>query len=387
MNNLATLIFLVSMASSVCAQIPTGWPKQPTFLSTPYYVYNHQVIPTQPKAPVLHQNDPFTPQRDATVSVLLRELKEMSKRLAETNVMVENVKKETAKDLSDLRNELAEMKKLAEGSQSQSNDNCQKVADLKSQAELLAAHFDNFTMDSDDEFNPLASFCNRLQLTHVNNTLSSDVDDAKLKLRALTTKFAMSTAPKTIGKIPNSCADLLLLGYTRNGIYSVMGNKQVESVYCDFTKNSSDADFQTAIGIVDTKTMRVSFHAQRVADYTAIGTTIPFDVLRTNEGDAMSETGIFITPTPGTYFFAFSGIGLGSSLARVDMEKMAATQTDWIRVGRGYASAGNYETFSFNTILRLNKGDKIRLILVEGKIHDLPWRFTNFVGTLLNEDL
>lgn len=37
-------------------------------------------------------------------------------------------------------------------------------------------------------------------------------------------------------KIPTSCRDLQLMGHTKNGLYSVMGSKQVETVYCDFAK-------------------------------------------------------------------------------------------------------------------------------------------------------
>ncbi|KAI9563455.1 hypothetical protein GHT06_010918 [Daphnia sinensis] len=367
MNNLATLILSVLMASSVFAQIPTGWPKQTTFLSAPYYVYNHQVIPTQPKAPVLHQNDPFTPQRDAIVSVLLRELKEMSKRLAETNVVVENVK-----------NELAQLKKMAgaEGSKGQSNGNGQSVTEIKSQAELIA--FANITVDSDDKATPSARFCNCLRLTYVTNTLTDDLAEEKLKLSALSTKFDVSTAPTTIDKIPESCADLKSLGHHRSGIYSVMGVNQVESVYCDFTKSDTD-DFQKMIGIVDTKTMRVYFHAQRTSDYDLVDTVIPFDELRTNDGDAMTTEGVFTAPTPGTYFFAYSGIGLNDNNARVDMEMKAEADAEWSRVGRGYAAAGSYETYSLQSTLRLGKGDQIRLYLAEGKIHDASFRYTNFV--------
>ena len=36
--------------------------------------------------------------------------------------------------------------------------------------------------------------------------------------------------------LPTSCKDLLLIGHTLNGFYSVMGSAMMESVYCDFTK-------------------------------------------------------------------------------------------------------------------------------------------------------
>ena len=42
--------------------------------------------------------------------------------------------------------------------------------------------------------------------------------------------------------MPTSCKDLSMIGHTLNGLYSVMGvKKQVESVYCDFTKTPSDS--------------------------------------------------------------------------------------------------------------------------------------------------
>ena len=40
--------------------------------------------------------------------------------------------------------------------------------------------------------------------------------------------------------IPKSCADLRYMGHTSNGLYLIMGTKQVETVYCDFTVLPSD---------------------------------------------------------------------------------------------------------------------------------------------------
>jgi hypothetical protein len=38
-----------------------------------------------------------------------------------------------------------------------------------------------------------------------------------------------------------ACEDLWLIGHTLNGLYSVMGAKMVENIYCDFTKLPSDS--------------------------------------------------------------------------------------------------------------------------------------------------
>jgi hypothetical protein len=39
---------------------------------------------------------------------------------------------------------------------------------------------------------------------------------------------------------PTSCADLWRNGFVTNGLYSIKGSKQVEKVYCDFTKLPSE---------------------------------------------------------------------------------------------------------------------------------------------------
>jgi hypothetical protein len=40
--------------------------------------------------------------------------------------------------------------------------------------------------------------------------------------------------------MPSSCKDLKLIGHTLNGLYSVMGNQSVETVFCDFTNLIDD---------------------------------------------------------------------------------------------------------------------------------------------------
>ena len=47
--------------------------------------------------------------------------------------------------------------------------------------------------------------------------------------------------PVAINGLPSSCSDLKMIGHTLNGFYFVMGNKTMESVYCDFSKIPSDA--------------------------------------------------------------------------------------------------------------------------------------------------
>ena len=139
------------------------------------------------------------------------------------------------------------------------------------------------------------------------------------------------------------------------------------------------------IGHVDVKTSSVYFHAQRSSPYTTRNTVIPFNLLRLNVGNAMSVTGIFVTPKPGKYLFIYSGIGEIHVVARVEMQLKTAT-VDWSRIGQAY-SAMTHQTFSLQSTLDLAKGDQIRLILIEGAIHDNANHYTSFVGQLLEEDI
>ena len=44
----------------------------------------------------------------------------------------------------------------------------------------------------------------------------------------------------SVNGMPKSCVDLLRLGHTLTGLYSVAGDGRVESVYCDFSKLSTE---------------------------------------------------------------------------------------------------------------------------------------------------
>jgi hypothetical protein len=41
--------------------------------------------------------------------------------------------------------------------------------------------------------------------------------------------------------MPESCNDLHKIGHRKSGLFTVMGNKTVDNVYCDFTKEINDA--------------------------------------------------------------------------------------------------------------------------------------------------
>ena len=45
----------------------------------------------------------------------------------------------------------------------------------------------------------------------------------------------------SVNGMPKSCRELRQIGHSLSGLYSVMGEKQVESVYCNFTKQPTDS--------------------------------------------------------------------------------------------------------------------------------------------------
>ena len=133
------------------------------------------------------------------------------------------------------------------------------------------------------------------------------------------------------------------------------------------------------------KTSPVYFHAQRTVNYANASTTLPFEILRLNLGGGMSTSGIFVAPESGKYFFTCSGLSNVNSNVRVEMQVKTDT-VDWSRVTQGHGSGG-YQTFSLQATLELAKGNQIRLLLGEGAAHDTQFRYTNFVGQLIEEEI
>jgi hypothetical protein len=51
-----------------------------------------------------------------------------------------------------------------------------------------------------------------------------------------------------IGKMPSSCSDLQRMGHKLSGLYSVIGTRTVEMVYCNFYPNGKGNDKTTTAG-------------------------------------------------------------------------------------------------------------------------------------------
>ena len=129
------------------------------------------------------------------------------------------------------------------------------------------------------------------------------------------------------------------------------------------------------------KSTSVYFYAQRDSNYGTVNTVVPFNLIRTNVGNAMSTTGVFTAPRTGKYFFTYSGTSSGNNMIRVDL------QLNGVIIERGIAMT-THDTFTNQATLQLSKGDQIRLFLNSGSIYDTSGEhFTNFVGFLLEENV
>jgi hypothetical protein len=84
---------------------------------------------------------------------------------------------------------------------------------------------------------------------HQQETILSAVLNEKNELKASSTHLndLINThqSEVAINGLPSSCGDLKIIGHTLNGFYFVIGNKTMESVYCDFSKIPSDAGKST----------------------------------------------------------------------------------------------------------------------------------------------
>ena len=144
------------------------------------------------------------------------------------------------------------------------------------------------------------------------------------------------------------------------------------------------AGFETQIGQVDVKSNPVYFYVQRNSGYNTEGVPIPFDVAKLNVGEAMNlASGTFTAPRPGIYFFSFSGICASGPTIHPGLYLNSNL------IGRGHGQE-TFATFTIQSTLQLNAGDKVSVQLVpsgNGSLFDNTDHHTHFIGWLLQEDL
>lgn len=65
-------------------------------------------------------------------------------------------------------------------------------------------------------------------------------DDVQQQLVSFCDMISSANQSASIMGMPGSCKDLKRIGHTLNGLYSVMGNRSVETVFCDFSSLIDD---------------------------------------------------------------------------------------------------------------------------------------------------
>ncbi|XP_057373212.1 uncharacterized protein LOC130694063 [Daphnia carinata] len=204
--------------------------------------------------------------------------------------------------------------------------------------------------------------------------------------------------------MPRSCEDLWRMGHTLNGIYSVRGDKQVETVLCQFDKLPNEQEFQKRIGYQDIKTKPIYFYVQKDKHFSQSDVPLPFELTIVNIGGAMDlPSGVFTAPVNGTYFFSFTGLAqfpmvpvpvlreLGANLYK-NGERIAISQ-----VNKGQLYPDNLNPITVQSIVPLQAGDKVWIQISIGINGGLLYddrhaevkkgSHTHFNGLLLAEEI
>ncbi|XP_057373185.1 uncharacterized protein LOC130694057 isoform X2 [Daphnia carinata] len=257
----------------------------------------------------------------------------------------------------------------------------------------------------DEKYYRLHSIYNRDQLPvtrlHFSNPLKGSFQykvtplrcHGKAKTEAKTeTKTEAETEMKTEAEteaMPRSCEDLRQMGHTLNGIYSVRGDKQIETVFCQFDKRYVERGYQTWIGYVDVKSLPTYFNVNRFNSFNSTGVAIPFDVESVNVGNAMNlKTGIFTAPRDGTYFFSFNGLGVvdptkerGYVILNLYLNAKQAGRTfqeEWD------TTRSIFRPLIIQSTLKLKANDRVWLEILNGAtsgyLYDDGFSYTRFTG-------
>ena len=142
------------------------------------------------------------------------------------------------------------------------------------------------------------------------------------------------------------------------------------------------ADYETAIGYNDVKTTDggVYFYVTRNSNFASVYSIITYDVAHLNIGGAMNlETGAFIAPTNGRYFFSFIAHSWGDGSVLVYLRRSG------LNVGSSFAPSKQYN-LPISVTLNLKRGEQVDVVL-NGSLWDSSYYHTKFSGILLEEDL
>ena len=124
----------------------------------------------------------------------------------------------------------------------------------------------------------------------------------------------------------------------------------------------------------------ICFYVQKNTSYSKAKSSVPFELAKLNEGDAINvDTGVFTAPRDGIYHFSLSGIKDDSKI-----ELQIYLRLNELAVGAGYVAKNSPKsTYSLHSNLSLKKGDTIDIFLFKGVVYDSKSHYTHFTGALI----
>jgi len=144
-------------------------------------------------------------------------------------------------------------------------------------------------------------------------------------------------------------------------------------------------------------TTEVYFNIQKNAIYCKPQSSIPFEIVNINLGEAFNWKDLkFISPIAGIYEFTVKGFKTGGNdgnnnyelnlSLRLNGMPIANTWADYVS-DHGRDLRHNFHSpFSISSMLKLENGDRIDLFLVKGCLYDDRNNLTQFTGKLLVEN-
>ncbi|XP_032784058.2 uncharacterized protein LOC116921819 [Daphnia magna] len=196
--------------------------------------------------------------------------------------------------------------------------------------------------------------------------------------------------------MPASCEDLWRMGHTLNGIYSVRGAKQMETVFCQFDKRPNEQGFQKWIGYVDVKSLPTYFYVRKNTAFNRMNVAIPFEVEKVNVGNAMDlKAGIFTAPRDGIYFFSFNGLA-SSAPTKETAYSGVGLFLNAIQVGRTWlheadVTSNHDRPLTLQLTLKLKANDRVWLEITgmaeTSFLFDNHHGHNHFTGFMLDEEI
>ena len=180
----------------------------------------------------------------------------------------------------------------------------------------------------------------------------------------------------------------------KSGIYTLQDqNLDTRLAYCDMSQEGYiEADLETPIGFIQASTYpyEVAFSVSRETGSVGSENDITFDTVIEDNANAFDpDTGIYVVPVSGQYELSTIGLLYCNNYGDQRVYLFINNRQD-IMVLRKYSNSnGEYDSCtqtSSSHIVKLKKGDQIKLRVTQGSINGSTDYKIYFSGHLINEE-